>query len=160
MMLASHVLRCSFPAWYDQFEKVSAEAIVLKIPQDVLNYLRQDGSIVLPKVNHVTMKCQCGNFVDVFCSFIRSAMMMIPNRAPTTPTTTVGSTETTTRRGKMTTSCPVRTSRSSALWFATPYDALEGGSSASSTGARPVTPHGSPWGTRSHAGTSARSTSC
>ena len=49
MMLASEVLRCSFPAWYEQFEKVTVESVVLPLPEEVLNYLRTEGSLVLPQ---------------------------------------------------------------------------------------------------------------
>jgi len=43
------VLQCSLPTWYSQFKKVTFPTICLSLPEDVLNYLREDGQLVLPK---------------------------------------------------------------------------------------------------------------
>ncbi len=48
-MKREEVLRCSFPAWYDAFAKVTFASVVVNIPQEVLLYLKTKGSLVLPK---------------------------------------------------------------------------------------------------------------
>jgi len=48
-MKVEEVLQCSLPAWYSQFEKVTFPTICLTLPGQVLDYLREDGQLVLPK---------------------------------------------------------------------------------------------------------------
>ena len=43
------MLACSLPTWYPQFEKVTFPTVCLTLPREVLNYLREDGQLVLPK---------------------------------------------------------------------------------------------------------------
>jgi hypothetical protein len=47
-MLVEDVLHCSFPRWYPVFEKVSIPSVVLPLPPPVLEYLQEDGQLVLP----------------------------------------------------------------------------------------------------------------
>ena len=47
-MRVEEVMRCSLPAWYPMFEKVTFPTVCLPLPADVLEYLREDGSLVLP----------------------------------------------------------------------------------------------------------------
>ena len=42
------MLQCSLPAWYQQFEKVTFPTVCLPLPREVLDYLREDGQLVLP----------------------------------------------------------------------------------------------------------------
>ncbi len=48
-MLVKEVNSCSFDQWYPLFKKVTFKSIILPIPNEVLDYLRSDGSLVLPK---------------------------------------------------------------------------------------------------------------
>ena len=48
-MLTSEVLWCSIDNWYPIFKKVTHKTIVLPLPNEVLNYLKSDGSVILPK---------------------------------------------------------------------------------------------------------------
>jgi len=43
------VLECALPAWYPRFEKVTFPTICIPLPGEVLDYLREDGQLVLPK---------------------------------------------------------------------------------------------------------------
>jgi len=43
------VLQCSLPAWYPHFEKVTFPTVCLTLPGEVLEYLKEDGQLVLPK---------------------------------------------------------------------------------------------------------------
>jgi hypothetical protein len=48
-MKVEEVLACSFPAWYPQFEKVSFRSRTLALPGELLDYLRDNERLVLPK---------------------------------------------------------------------------------------------------------------
>ncbi len=48
-MLVKDVDACSFDRWYQQFKKVTFKSVILPFPNEVLDYLRSDGSLVLPK---------------------------------------------------------------------------------------------------------------
>jgi len=48
-MKVEEVLQCSLPAWYPHFEKVTFPTVCLTLPGEVLDYLREDGQLVLPK---------------------------------------------------------------------------------------------------------------
>jgi len=48
-MLAKEVEWCSIDNWYSQFKKVTFKTVILPIPNEVLTYLKSDGSIILPK---------------------------------------------------------------------------------------------------------------
>jgi len=48
-MLVKDVLACSLPSWYPQFEKVTVQTEILPLPDQVLNYLLEDGGLILPK---------------------------------------------------------------------------------------------------------------
>ena len=48
-MKVEEVLECSLPKWYPKFEKVTFPTVNIPIPTDVLEYLRENGSLVLPK---------------------------------------------------------------------------------------------------------------
>lgn len=43
------MLQCSLPSWYSQFEKVTFSTVCIPLPGEVLDYLREDGLMVLPK---------------------------------------------------------------------------------------------------------------
>ena len=47
-MLVDDVMNCSFPSWYPAFEKITIPSLILSIPQPVLDYLQEDGELVLP----------------------------------------------------------------------------------------------------------------
>lgn len=48
-MLTSEVLWCSIDNWYPKFKKVCTKTVVLPVPNEVLEYLKSDGSLILPK---------------------------------------------------------------------------------------------------------------
>ena len=48
-MKRQEVLECALPRWYPLFDKVTFQTEVLPLPEDVLRYLRSNGSVVLPK---------------------------------------------------------------------------------------------------------------
>eukprot|EP00090_Calanus_glacialis_P017849 TRINITY_DN27706_c0_g1_i8.p1 TRINITY_DN27706_c0_g1~~TRINITY_DN27706_c0_g1_i8.p1 ORF type:complete len:336 (-),score=132.00 TRINITY_DN27706_c0_g1_i8:64-1071(-) len=48
-MKVEEVLQCSLPAWYPQFEKVTFPTICLTLSGEVLDYLREDDQLVLPR---------------------------------------------------------------------------------------------------------------
>lgn len=52
-MLSKEVLWCSIDNWYSMFKKVTFKSVILPIPNEVLEYLRSDGHLILPK--------ECGN---------------------------------------------------------------------------------------------------
>merc|ERR1712004_835481 len=45
----SDVKWCSIENWYAKFRKVTFKTIILTIPNEVIDYLRSDGSLILPK---------------------------------------------------------------------------------------------------------------
>ena len=47
-MKVEDILECSLPKWYPNFEKVTFPTVNIPIPPDVLEYLRENGSLVLP----------------------------------------------------------------------------------------------------------------
>ena len=47
-MLTKDVLNCSFSNWYTNFEKVTIPSTILPLPEPVLEYLLEDGQLVLP----------------------------------------------------------------------------------------------------------------
>jgi hypothetical protein len=48
-MLTKEVAWCSIDNWYNLFKKITFKTVILPIPNDVLEYLRSDGSLILPK---------------------------------------------------------------------------------------------------------------
>ena len=48
IMKIEEVLQCALPNWYERFEKVTFPTVVVPIPGDVLEYLKDNGSLVLP----------------------------------------------------------------------------------------------------------------
>jgi len=48
-MKVEEVLQCSLPAWYPLFEKVTFPTVCFTLPGEVLDYLREDGQLVLPR---------------------------------------------------------------------------------------------------------------
>ena len=48
-MLSKEVLWCSVDNWHAMFKKVTFKSVILPIPNDVLEYLRSDGPLILPK---------------------------------------------------------------------------------------------------------------
>lgn len=48
-MLTKEVLWCSIDNWYPLFKKVTFKTVILPIPNEVLDYLKSDGSLILPK---------------------------------------------------------------------------------------------------------------
>ena len=49
MMKVCEVLECSLPRWLEKFEKITFPTVCLPLPDEVLEYLRENGSLVLPK---------------------------------------------------------------------------------------------------------------
>ena len=48
-MLIKEVEWCSIDHWYPLFKKVTFKTIILPLPNEVLEYLRSDGSLILPQ---------------------------------------------------------------------------------------------------------------
>jgi hypothetical protein len=48
-MHVKDVLACSMPDWYPMFEKVTIRTEIVPLPHDVLEYLLDDGKLILPK---------------------------------------------------------------------------------------------------------------
>ena len=48
-MLIKEVEWCSIDQWYPLFKKVTFKTIILPLPNEVLEYLRSDGSLILPQ---------------------------------------------------------------------------------------------------------------
>ena len=48
-MLCKDVHWCSIENWYPEFNKLTFKTIILPIPNEVLNYLKSDNSLILPK---------------------------------------------------------------------------------------------------------------
>lgn len=48
-MKVHDVINCSFPAWYDKFRKCSIKSIVVPLTVEVLAYLQDNGTLVLPE---------------------------------------------------------------------------------------------------------------
>lgn len=48
-MLSKEVLWCSIDNWYNTFKKFTFKSVILPIPNDVLEYLKSDGPLILPK---------------------------------------------------------------------------------------------------------------
>jgi len=48
-MKVKDVLTSSLPAWYEKFEKCTIKSIILPLPAEVLSYLQDDGTLVLPE---------------------------------------------------------------------------------------------------------------
>lgn len=48
-MLTKEVLWCSIDQWYPLFKKITFKTVILPIPNEVLDYLKSDGSLILPK---------------------------------------------------------------------------------------------------------------
>ena len=48
IMIVNEVLECSMPKWCQNFEKVTFTTVCIPLPPDVLSYLRENGSLVLP----------------------------------------------------------------------------------------------------------------
>ena len=48
-MLCEDVAWCSIDNWYHSFKKCTFKTIILPIPNEVLDYLKSDGSLILPK---------------------------------------------------------------------------------------------------------------
>ena len=43
------VLNCSFEKWYSLFKHLTFRSEILPIPDQVVNYLKSDSTIILPK---------------------------------------------------------------------------------------------------------------
>ena len=48
-MKVSEVLECSLPNWLEKFEKITFPTVCIPLPAEVLEYLRENGSLVLPR---------------------------------------------------------------------------------------------------------------
>ena len=48
-MLSKEVSWCSIDNWYHMFKKFTFKSVILPIPNDVLEYLKSDGPLILPK---------------------------------------------------------------------------------------------------------------
>ena len=58
-MLSKEVKWCSIDNWYAKFKKVTFKTLILPIPNDVLEYLRSDGSLILPKAQWIILPFCC-----------------------------------------------------------------------------------------------------
>ena len=48
-MKVCEVLECSLPRWLEKFEKITFPTVCIPLPGEVLEYLRENGSLVLPR---------------------------------------------------------------------------------------------------------------
>lgn len=48
-MKVNDVISCSFPSWYDKFKKCTIKSIVLPMTPEVLAYMQDNGTLVLPE---------------------------------------------------------------------------------------------------------------
>ncbi|KAK3881842.1 hypothetical protein Pcinc_013746 [Petrolisthes cinctipes] len=48
-MKVEDVMGCSFPVWYDKFNKCTIKSIVIPLSAEVLTYLQDNGTLVLPE---------------------------------------------------------------------------------------------------------------
>ncbi|XP_042205516.1 cell division cycle protein 123 homolog [Homarus americanus] len=48
-MKVQDVLSCSFPSWYDKFKKCTIKSILLPLTPEVLAYMQDNGTLVLPE---------------------------------------------------------------------------------------------------------------
>ena len=48
-MICEDVIWCSIENWYHMFKKVTFKTVILPIPNEVLDYLKSDGTLILPK---------------------------------------------------------------------------------------------------------------
>ncbi len=48
-MKVEQVVNCSFDRWYTKFKHVTFKSEIIEITSDVLDYLRSDSTIILPK---------------------------------------------------------------------------------------------------------------
>ncbi|XP_069950951.1 translation initiation factor eIF2 assembly protein [Cherax quadricarinatus] len=48
-MKVEEVLSCSFPSWYDKFKKCTIKSIVVPLTPEVLAYMQDNGTLVLPE---------------------------------------------------------------------------------------------------------------
>lgn len=51
-MRVSDVLQCSILNWYENFKEYTIQSLILPLPQDVLAYLKEKGTVVLPQGCH------------------------------------------------------------------------------------------------------------
>ena len=59
------VLWCSIDQWYPLFKKFTHKTVILAIPNDVLDYLKSDGSLILPKECHEDVEDnECPSFPE------------------------------------------------------------------------------------------------
>lgn len=49
MMKVDQILNCSFDKWYNLFENITIKSEIIQIPKNVLDYLRSNSTIILPK---------------------------------------------------------------------------------------------------------------
>ena len=49
VMKVCDVLECSLPKWFETFEKITFPTVCIPLTCDVLEYLRENGSLVLPR---------------------------------------------------------------------------------------------------------------
>lgn len=59
-MKVQDVAGCSFPAWYDKFKKCSIKSLVMPLTPEVLTYLQDDGTLVLPEGSQPEMTYERG----------------------------------------------------------------------------------------------------
>ncbi|XP_047497451.1 cell division cycle protein 123 homolog [Penaeus chinensis] len=48
-MKVNDVMACSFPSWYEKFKKCTIKSIVIPLTTDVLAYMQDNGTLVLPE---------------------------------------------------------------------------------------------------------------
>ena len=48
-MKVEQVINCSFDRWYNQFKDLTFKSEIIPITNDVLEYLKSDSTIILPK---------------------------------------------------------------------------------------------------------------
>lgn len=69
-MKVEDVLSCSFVSWYPKFKKFTLDSEVLKLPGDVLDYLLDTGTLVLPDSTSSTLPSLRTDSSGTSCSII------------------------------------------------------------------------------------------
>ncbi|RNA08611.1 cell division cycle 123-like protein [Brachionus plicatilis] len=59
MMKVNQILNCSFDKWYHLFENITIKSEIIPIPKNVLDYLRINSTIILPKSCQIEMDTEC-----------------------------------------------------------------------------------------------------
>ncbi|XP_007905820.1 cell division cycle protein 123 homolog [Callorhinchus milii] len=63
-MKKDQVLRCQFSAWYRLFSKLTIRSVILPLPQNVIDYLMDDGTLVVSGRNEAPSHCPADDDSD------------------------------------------------------------------------------------------------